>query len=239
MVFYDNGIIVQDSDKDAFLFGKTEYFDIEAYKNYRSYRGLGRYLSYWPLELENDPLSKQLTNDIEKWLDIDANNPLEKDLNIVPEKRICIRYIKHCRNKGINIRVLFCRTELEVPQWDSLLPNLNILGYDYCTGVPYFSPIPDDLLMPNDEFMNHPAYKELIQCSQKLNKYKLFDNENDLKTYIEKRQKVIESDIQWGTDNIDGKEYRTHLIEAWVEPRIIQLAEVTGELWEKGKRIRW
>jgi hypothetical protein len=231
MAFLNNGIIIQDTNRESLNFTHLEYFADEGYKNYRAYLGLGRYYLPWPLQLENDTLSKQLTAEIEKWFDIDIiHNPPENDFDIVPERKICTRYVQHCRSKGIRIRTLFCRSELEKPLWDSPLPKINILGYDYCTGVPYYSTIPDDLLDPVTEYLDHSLYKELLQCGEKLNSNKLYDNENDIRTYIEKRKEVMESDIQLSKRIDNGKEYQVHLIDPWVGPSIVQLAEVIGDL---------
>jgi hypothetical protein len=231
MVFFSNGIIIQDIDREYRNFTDQGSFPDEEFKNYRAYQGLGRYYRSWPLSLENDILSKQLTAEVQKWFVIDYTQETpEADYEIVPERQLGLQYIQHCRSKGIRIRVLFCRTESEKPFWDSPLPNLGLLGYDYCTGIPYYSSIPDDLLDTAVEYMDHPVYKAMKQCVEKLNRYKLFDNEKDIRTYIEKRNQVLGSEIASSQVIIGGQEFTSELVDRGLDIRIIQLAEVVGDL---------
>lgn len=59
------------------------------------------------------------------------------------------------------------------------------LGFDYSTSQDFYSAIPDDMLGDN--------VPDLLQdMKQALNKFGLFETEDDILSYIEKRDKAIE-----------------------------------------------
>ncbi len=231
MAFFNNGIIIQDISKESIEFTKQVNLTETEFENFRKYRGLGRYYCSWPLSIEDDNLSRQLTAEANKWFDTKyPDGTLEFNFEIIPERDFCIKYVKHCIEKGIKIRILFCRTETEKPVWDFPLPLLNFLGYDYTTSEPFYSSIPEDLLDPVRTYLDHPLYKSLVQCRDKLNRFKLFDNEKDIRTYIERRNIVEESDIQWGAPGVNAQFTPPHLVEPNGDFKIIHLSEVMGEL---------
>jgi hypothetical protein len=227
-MLFNNGILVQAIDKESIGFTYQSDYNDEEFNNLRAYQGVGRYYLSWPLSIEEDIISKQLTAETEKWFITNySDNTVSYNLEAVPDKELCAEYINHCKKKSIKIRVLFCRTEIEKPIWSSEIPDKILLGYDYASRVGFDSTIPEELLdRPVFSYLKYPVYKELVQCRDKLNNKKLFSNQDDIVDYIIKREKVIKSDILWITDIIDGKESQSHLIEPEPDYDIIELSEV-------------
>jgi len=222
MMFYNNGIVIQDIDKEALEFTEQGNFPDDEFETFRAYRGIERYYLSWPLSIEADQISIRLTAETERWfINQLPNDMVSYNLEIIPDRKFCIEYIKHCKAKGIRMRVLFCRTEFEKPIWDSSLPNLKFLGYDYAF-------IPEDLLAPIKKYLEHPIYKSLIQCNDMLNSNKLFNREEDIRTYLERRKKVAESDINY--EYIEGNAYPAHLVEDFEDSLIVHLSEVIGDI---------
>jgi len=213
---FDNGIVIQDKGKNTILFSGQFNFSDTEYKNFTSYRGTYRYKS-WPLEFCDDQVSKQLTAETKKWFTIHyPDNTILYNL-MIPEREFCIEYIKHCHQIGINIRTLFCQSEVEITVWDSTIPNLKFLGYDYAS-LQLVSTIPGELLDPDGGYLEHPLYKALVQCKDMLNDNKLFENEKDINIFVDRRGKVVESNI------------RDHVIEVLGDLVVFRISEVIGEL---------
>jgi|GEM_PF-4246870 len=230
MNFLNNGILIQDTNREPMEFLEKVNFTEPQFQSFRDYQGLGRYYS-WPLQIENDDLSKQLTTETERWFVKQyPDDMVSYNSEIIPDRKFCIEYIKHCRVKDIKIRVLFCQTDMEEPVWDTPMPKLNFLGYDYSTPESFYSSIPEDLLEPVRTYMDYPIYQALVRCKDLLNNNKLFETEEDIRTYIERRNKVAESDIQWSTRLMNDQEFPVHLVETDCDFIIFRLSEVMGEL---------
>jgi hypothetical protein len=104
---------------------------------------------------------------------------------------------------------------------------MEFLGYDFATSYDFYSAIPDDLLLePEQKHIEVPIYQSLVECWQLLNENKLFKNENDILTYIDRRNKVIASDIEWTTG---PNSVPMHLIEPDGDFCIFHLSEVIGD----------
>jgi len=230
LTFFNNGIVIQDLNRERFDFTQYINSSITDINNLKAYQGIGRYMS-WPLDFEEDNLSKQLTDEINK-LSRTKYPDGTKSLNIgtVIDRNLCKQYIKHCGKKGIRIRILFCYTQIKTPIWHSALSGLKPLGYDYAQGLSFYSSIPIDLLVsPAKDYLDYPVYQALIKCKDKLNTNKLFENENDIVEYIKRRNVIIDSDIMWSEETINGKTYSAHLVDEETL-LIFRLSAVTGDL---------
>lgn len=227
MILFNNGIVVQALNKERIDFKYKGNFTDTEFENFKSYKGLGRYLS-WPLEREEDKLSKQLTAETKKWFVNDfPNGGISYNPRIIPDEAFCIKYLSYCKEKGIKVRVMFCKTEMKKPIWNSPIPKLNFLGFDYAIPMDFYSTIPEDLLNPDRRYLSNNIYQALIQCKYKLNNNKLFSNEIDILKYINSRERVIRSDIQ--LDFTISQEHPAHLVEDFGNFMIFQVSEVVGE----------
>ena len=84
-MFYHNGIIIQALNKERTEFKFKGDFTENEFENFKLYKGLGRYLS-WPLETEDDNLSKQLTAETKKWFVINhPNGDVSYNPQIMPD----------------------------------------------------------------------------------------------------------------------------------------------------------
>jgi hypothetical protein len=214
MVFYNNGVVVQDIGFDSTEFTDSEHRGKRS-RRYLAYRGLGRYNS-WPLIVETG--EQQLIDEANKkwWGYFRTSSQETLALGTVPERDYCIRYINHCRSKGIVTRLLFCRTEIEWPIWDSPFPSMKFLGYDYSGSQSFNEIIPDDLLF---DLPSHRKYglemQRLFECAKYLNKNQLFNTESDIREYIRRKQIAIAAgnDFEDDSDSV-----------------IFHVSEITGDI---------
>ena len=98
-------------------------------------------------------------------------------LGVVPSIDYMQRYLNVCN-------LLQIESEREVPVWDGPFFKNTFMGYEYSTSQSFYAPLYDDLfgLLP----------PSLVKAKASLNKYGLFDTEDDLNSYIENRDKAIE-----------------------------------------------
>jgi hypothetical protein len=192
-MYYSNGIVIQGTNENRWEFKEHAQNGYKPSARYLEYRGLARYYP-WPLIFEEDAMSKSLLDEAnEKWFGY--NHPMSQltyPLETMPDRNYCIRYINHCRSKGIPTRLLFCRTEIEFPIWDSPLPAMKFLGYDYSTSQAFFPIIPEDLLIDSsdDEKLGPEMYR-LLEYEKKLNENQLFKTESDIRDYIKIREQAF------------------------------------------------
>jgi hypothetical protein len=232
--FFNNGIVIQSlnhewpdfHDMVDYLSSQNNDEVLSEKLRLRSYFGFSRYQS-WPLGSETDAISKILNKETENWF---LDHYSDDSLDIMPEKDFCIRYIKHCHEMGIKTRTLFCQTERESPLWKSDIPELKFLGYEL-TDIGFYSYITEDLLSePIEKYLNYQLYKRMIDCRSLLNEFMLFNEEIDVINYVESRNEIIKSDIEWSTVIHNGVEGRAHLVEDNENPIIFKLFEVVGEI---------
>lgn len=233
MILFNNGLVVQAKYTfDQWYSRNSITKDTPGYIAYRAYNGIGKYYS-WPLEKEKDAISEELTREAEeRWFayyysSIVSANEQQYALRVVPDNNFCQRYLKHCKNRAIETRIFFCKTEREGPLWDSDIPMHQHLGYDYASSGLY-SPIPDDLLLPPlEKYLTEPIYRAYLECKQWLNKSKLFNTQTDILEFVRRRKIVEESDIEWEEvrDETNGVGY-SHLVEPAGDSVVFEIAKV-------------
>lgn len=217
MMLYENRLIVQAINMDSAEFVEDLMQGWKPPAPYLNYRGLGRYIS-WPLIGEQDAISRSLQDESrERWFSVQFNiNPQRYALEVAPDRNYCIRYLNHCRSKGIAVRILFCRAERNTQIWDAPLPQTKFLGYDYSTSQSFIEVIPDDLLYNSDARQKeNPEMRALIECRNKLNENQLFNTLSDIEEYVQRREKAISAGI---------------VLEPSDDLNIIEVSEVIGEL---------
>jgi hypothetical protein len=192
-MFYNNGIVIQETNKNRFEFTAHPQSGFNPNQNYLSYRGLARYYS-WPLGFKHGLVANALLDEAnDKWFGYNhPMSPLTYPIETAPDRDYCIRYVNHCQSKGIETRLLFCRTEIGFPIWDSPLPAMKFLGYDYSTSQAFFPIIPGDLLLDSspDEKLGPEMYR-LLEFDKKLNENQLFNTESDIRDYIKTREEAF------------------------------------------------
>lgn len=168
-----NGLVIQEINDS------NEFYSISPYM------GIGRYQS-WPLMSKTDKQSTLLTKEAEeRWFNYfsgESNNKYA--LAVVPSMDYMQRYLNVCNLYNLKIRVLQIESERGVPVWDGPFFNNTFMGYEYSTSQSFYAPLFDDLygLLP----------PSLAKAKSSLNKYGLFDTEDDLNSYIENRKIAIE-----------------------------------------------
>ena len=225
MELFDNGIIIQTTERPTTIFSSKDGFTDVEFDDYCSYKGIDRYKS-WPLQYCSDQLSRRLTSLTKKWFEIPCTNGSVLFNSIIPERKFCHDYVKQCQKLGIKIRIIFCQTEAKITTWDSEIPESMFIGYDYADFWELVSTIPDDLLNPERDYLEYPLYKALVQCKENLNQNKLFSSEKDIMDYLEKREDVINAQKQ----SSENKEnfIRPDLVVSSSSLVIFRLSEVTG-----------
>ncbi|MBI4330276.1 MAG: hypothetical protein HY673_03215 [Chloroflexi bacterium] len=183
MILFNNGLVIQARIDTTQFDVPAEFRQTPEFLRYQSYQGIARYVSWplaWPLHVEQDLTTKELTTEAEQtWFQ-------RYDLDVVPDQEYCVRYFRACRDRGITTRTLFCRTERQLPTWQAPIPESAFLGYDYSTSQLFYSVIPDDLLVDDLSPL-------LAESRARLNSNRLFDNEADVHDYIEQRETAIKS----------------------------------------------
>lgn len=182
-MLYFNGFVIQALYSDEYS------------QNYEGYDGTGRYVS-WPLEWEEDDISKELTDEANnRWFYytyLEENN-IEGDsmLNTVGDLNYLNRYIEHCNSLGINIRILQIQSTRKYPIFEEKIKlKGKVLGYDYSSGGSFTSLLREDLDGNFEgEFL---IFKEFYE---KLNNSGLIDNIEDIKKYVVIREKLIDKGI--------------------------------------------
>jgi hypothetical protein len=227
--FFDNGIVIQSINRETKEYQIQYKFSNLDFITFKSYNGLSRYVS-WPLEQEKDSLSIELSKETEKWFNNYSPNSLHFNLKVIPDRSFLIEYLRHCQEKDIDTRSLFCKTNKETPLWNVPIPELKFLGYDYATSEDLRSSIPEDLLDPVTTFLHLNFYKSFVDLKQLLNENKLFSSLDDIYIYIKERNKLMNSDIQWTEVKYEGGIGKAHLIENLGDFTIFHLSEVIGEI---------
>lgn len=146
------------------------------------YHGIARYFS-WPLSNRVEELSKKITKEMEeRWFNFYSGD--EFALAVVPSRYFARKYIDICNTFNVQTRILLIESNRKKPVWEGRKDNTITLGYDYATSQDFFSSIYDDLF-------GSEIIAPLEKYKNMLNDNGLFDNENDLASYIYDRKQSI------------------------------------------------
>lgn len=134
------------------------------------YEGINACYPY-PLMHEQDAESRKLTEEqmtrkiSEEWYEI---------FEFITDPDLYQRYLKKCRELGIEVRALFVESDYEWETWDGAIPQTEFLGYEYC-------PIPiDDVVITDLDWC-----EGLGAHKAKLNGMGLFDTYHDARAFAE------------------------------------------------------
>jgi hypothetical protein len=156
----------------------------------KSYRGMGRFIS-WPLEEYDDDISKALGSEAwDKWFSY--HNVFE----IVPEKEYLHRYVKHCKELGIETMVLMVETPLNNQVAHDSLSIVECLGFDLIGGV-HFSYLTMDTDYLEDECS---VFQKTVS---RFNSNGLCDSIDDVYEHISMRNNLLSQGVNlehsdWG-----------------------------------------
>lgn len=157
--YYVNGIVIQ-RKRDEKYQGIDSGINDDAW-----------YLNYM-YEKDNE-----LVRDYDKYVDISEGSfeIIEACIN----DQFIKKYILFSKKIGVDIRLILCETILDSPLYDASNLELEFLGYDYAyPGGVYYSCIYNDIF--------DDRIKEFY--GTKLNKNGLFDTEDELDAFIQKRE---------------------------------------------------
>ena len=170
MMLYNNGYIIKDLvDNEELSINNTVY------------RGLQSYHS-WPLNKEEDSISKELTKLAEKCFD--ENNYME----IMPDTKLLKKYVNHCVKLEMKVMILKIMSADNTSIANEELKEIEVLGYDCMAGdsVSYLSEIHTEC---GDEFESYKSIKSKLNSNGLLNTYE------EVEDFIKKRKKLLEQGI--------------------------------------------
>ena len=189
MLFFENGLVIQELVDSEYFSHLSCSPSVRGLEKYFAYRGLSRFLS-WPLAARSDELSKQMTVETRgrwfyRWYDEDHGKYY---LEVVPELNFGKQYFLACNSLHLKTRIIFCKTDRDMPLWEGIIPKRTWLGFDYATSQGFYSTIPEDLLLKDTS-------QALTKYKSRLNINQLFEHEDDLNSYISDRQLLIDSGV--------------------------------------------
>lgn len=156
--YYVNGVVIQKKRKDK-------------YKGIDGWTGDAWYLNYM-YEMDNE-----LVRDYDKYVEHSKRN--FKIVDACTNNQYIKKYILFSKKIGIDIRLILCETTCDFPQYCASNLELEFLGYDYAyPGDDYYSAIYYDICTGR--------IKEFHDM--KLNKNGLFDTEEEIDAFIQKRE---------------------------------------------------
>lgn len=158
--YYVNGIVVQKKND-------------EKYKGIDGWTGDAWYLNSM-YEKDNE-----LVRDYDKYVEISEGNWEIMDACI--DNQYIRKYVLFSRKIGVDIRLILCETTCDFPLYNACNLELEFLGYDYAyPGGDCYSAIYYDICVDRiKEFHNI-----------KLNKNELFDTEEEVDAFIQKREEL-------------------------------------------------
>ncbi len=157
--YYVNGIVVQRKRDE-------KYQGIDSGIN-----GDAWYLNY---RYEKD---NELVSGYDKYVDISEGS--FEIIEACTNNQFIKKYIICSKELNVDIRLVLCVTTLDFPLYNASNLELEFLGYDYAyPGGVYYSTIYNDII--------DDRIKELRDI--KLNKNGLFDSEEELEAFIQKRE---------------------------------------------------
>lgn len=145
------------------------------------YRGIENYHN-WPLETQKDNISLDLTKQLEKHFDENDYVEILKDINLLK------KYVKHCKELGVNIVIFKVMTANNSLVADEDLKEIEVLGYDCLAGdsVSYLAEI----------FCDGDIYIELYeQTKKKVNSNGLLNSYDEAEAFIKAREKLIDQGL--------------------------------------------
>ena len=148
-----NGVIIQDVCNPTHYVSNFNYQGIHAFHQH-------------PLLGIADKECDELSDSI---LFKPSSDGMFECLEFISNKTIFNKYVDKCAALNIKIRVLFIESEYSYEVWDSEVPSLKLLGYEYCE-IPFDSQIITDFNL----------YEPFKKFYSRLNKYGMFDNITDV-----------------------------------------------------------
>lgn len=169
-MLYNNGYIIKDLiDNEDLMLNDDIYIGLQSYHN-------------WPLEKEEDIISKELTKSAET--SFDENNYIE----IMRDVELVKRYVKHCEKLKIKVIIIKIMSSKDTSIADKDLNEIEVLGYDCMAGdsVSYLAEIHTK---GGDELEVYESIKV------KLNSNGLLNNYEEVEDFIKKRNKLLEQGV--------------------------------------------
>lgn len=117
------------------------------------YHGMFSYEDF-PLDGIEDPLCRDLA-DRQSFKKVGEN--LSQYLNFISQKSLMDEYIACCKKFNIDIRVLFVESEYSEEIWTDEIPELEFLGYEFCS-----VPLDNQIIIDLDWFEPLGEFKKLL-----------------------------------------------------------------------------
>ena len=204
------------------------------------YHGMARDTSSWPLDTEEDAASRALSQEAqERWAKCIVSCSA---LEVVPDWPFTLRYLRHCRNLGMDAEVCFLGDDLknfyaDLKGFDVEPRRVVPMGFD-CIGVVGQSYLYDDnaySILEEERARFKQIEPELrahrirIRKKMRFNEYGLFLNAAGARYYAKLRRLAIESGV-FDLETDEGKV--CGLEDFWPEKvvccaRIIQCSDLT------------
>jgi len=198
------------------------------------YRGMARDTLSWPLDTEEDALSRSLYQEAQKkWAKCTVKYSA---LEVVPDWPFTLRYLRHCQDLGMDAEVYFLGDDLEkfytdLERFDIEPYQFVPMGFD-CIGVVGQSYLYDDdaySILEEEQVRFKQIELELkaqgIRITKKMrfNEYGLFSNVAGARYYAKLRRAAIESGV-FDFETEEGK--GCNLEDFWLE-KVVCCARIT------------
>lgn len=187
-MLFNNGYIVKDcKDNEELLINDNVYRGIQSYHN-------------WPLERENDSVSRQLTKEVNQYFD-------EHDyIEILRDATLLKKYVAHCKKRKIDVIVMKIMSKDNSFIADKDFGETEVLGYDCMAG--------DSVSYLTEVFTEDSVLEGYKRFREKLNVNGLLSTYEEVEDFIKERNKLLEQGI--------------HLEDYW-EPVPVKLSLVAIE----------
>ncbi|MBR3917660.1 MAG: hypothetical protein IKJ59_02865 [Clostridia bacterium] len=178
-----NGALVQSLEKPTNFIKRFNYLGINAYHQD-------------PLIVYNEHECRELTN--EQQMVHALQSPILCS-EFISNADLLNRYLKKCKELGIDTRVLFVESDYCHELWKDDLPQMIFLGFEYCA-----IPIDEQIITDID------WYPEFFKYHKMLNEYGLFNTYQEAKEFsLEYAQECLLNHI--GDGEIDSYICKVHL----------------------------
>lgn len=160
-----NGVLIQALNEKTKFIKKICYEGINAYYQY-------------PLIGLRDIESRRLTDE---QLYRSVSDGLAVSLEFISNSDLYMRYLNKCKAMQIEVRALFIESAYSDEIWKDELPQMNVMGYEYCS-----IPIDEQIITDMD------WYEPFSKYHNKLNQYGLFDSYEDALEFVQEYNVAME-----------------------------------------------
>ncbi len=169
-MLYHNGYVVKDLiENEDLLINHSAYRGVQSYHN-------------WPLAREQDPVSKELTREVDH--EFEKNGYVE----ILGDTELLKKYVAHCKDLKIEVVVMKIMSASDARMADEDLEEREELGYD-CMAGDSVSYLVEVLSEDPDTPESYKKIKGRLNANGLLRRYE------EVEDFIRERNKLLEQGV--------------------------------------------